>query len=676
MIARAGGSAALTLTVLVGLLSAPLAPATAAEPDDLTGAVEAATVEETPAPSEADAARGGPADAPVATEPVEDEPAPDEGGRDRAGRAVPPSASEDGEGQGAAADPGTDAEEPVRAEPEAAPSSERGTGADAVLAELDQGPPELQLTVHKRNDADGDGTFSDVEEVKGSSAAVRFRVGIRNPSEVPLTIESAVDEIGTTTLDLLDADRCPQLATTLEPDGHVACTFTLATYLRTYDVPPYDELSNTVRVVAVSGDRQVEAADSSTVINPNAGRISAEVTKTNDADGDGVFTDAEQAAAPGQTVTFQVVVSNTSPGTAMITSLTDSWEGLEEPLDLLELCPSLRGVRLRGIGGGHDDDGHDDGGCGGGDDHDDGGCGGHDDGATDGFTALEGGEGDDHGDGGCGGGDDHGDGGDDHGGSGGGCGGRDRPSTITCTFTLEGYAPPSSGSVTNTVTVTLVKPHDRETIATASDTSTVSTAAPPVGEAAISLEHRVGLAGGPFGDHDEAPGLLVTIPAGGIDVGYELEVANHGEVPLAGIELAAGDLDLSGCTIPELLLPEAAFTCRSAPVAAALGDHVSEGTVRATGADRLVSATDLAHYRGVAATIPDGPAPPNGPDTPPTPDSEVLADTIVRPAAAATPARPTTGTSSLPATGAGLLIVVLMALASLGIGTALLRGRT
>jgi hypothetical protein len=281
-------------------------------------------------------------------------------------------------------------------------------------------------------------------------------VGVRNISEVALTIVSASDSMGGTELDLLHDGPCPQLATTLQPGGHVACSFTLDRYLRTYDEPPYRSLTNVVRIVATDGSNQVEVEDTSTVVNPNAERLSAEVSKTTDADGDGAFSTAELAATPGQAVTFRVTVHNTSPGTAMITSLTDSWEGLAAPIDLLDLCPALPQVRLRGIGGGgeHDDGHHDD--------HDDDGCGGHavsTDASTRGGAAP---------------------GGSSDGGTEGGCGGGGRSSSVTCTFTLEGYAPPAGTTRTNTISVTLTKPNDRSITTTVSSTAYVSTATAPI----------------------------------------------------------------------------------------------------------------------------------------------------------------------------------------------------
>jgi LPXTG-motif cell wall-anchored protein len=560
-------------------------------------------------------------------------------------------------------------------------------GPEATLL-AEPAAPELALTVHKRNDADGDGVFSDLEEVRGAGAAVPFRIGVRNPSAVPLTVVSVTDAMGGSTLNLLEEGYCPQLAgATLAPGAHLPCTFTLAAYLRTYAGEPRDELTNRVRVVATTGTEEVVAEDTSTVVNPNAGRISVAVVKTNDADGDGRFTRDEVAVEPGQTVTFQVTVHNTSPGTAILSSLTDTWDGLDVPIDLRTLCPALSEVRLRGAGGdgGDHDDDDGGGGCGGDDSHGDtdGGCGATHTDARDGTAA----ETPDHGDGGCG--------GDDHGGSG-GCGGGGA-SSITCTFTLESYAPPAGGSLTNTVTATIAKPHDRTLTATASDTSTVSTPAAPAGDPDIALQQRIGLAGGSYRVHDRPPGLLVSIPLTGASVGYELEVTNTGSVTLTDLELEDEALDLRACSMPGALPPGGSFTCVVDPVPARVGGHVSGASVRASGAGRVVTAEAHAYYRGVAVAEPDRPppSPPSGPDptppggedpTPSGPENEAgsgvraLRPGTARLATTASPLRATASsalprTRTLPMTGAHPLGLLTAGLGSLGTGALLVRRR-
>jgi hypothetical protein len=66
------------------------------------------------------------------------------------------------------------------------------------------------------------------------------------------------------------------------------------------------------------------------------------VEKTNDADGDGVFSKSESAPVVGSPVTFQVVVSNTGTDPVTITEVTDEFGG-QAPA---AVCPSLIGTTL------------------------------------------------------------------------------------------------------------------------------------------------------------------------------------------------------------------------------------------------------------------------------------------------------------------------------------------
>lgn len=420
------------------------------------------------------------------------------------------------------------------------------------------------LQVDTANDADGDGVFTDVEEVSGAGRAVTFQVTVTNGSGAPLTIVSVTNTMLETTIDLFAEAHCPEFdRLTLAPEEAETCTFTLDAYLRTYGPQPREQLTNLVEAVATDGERELEASDDSTVVNPNARKVSVEVDEANDADGDGTFTDEERAGAPGDDVTFQVMVRNTSPGSVVITGLTDTWPGLEEPIDLFTYCPTLEGKKLWGgdHGGGHDDGGHDD----------------------DTSELVAPAEDDGHDDG--------------H------DGGHERPTSATCTFAIEGYAPAAGTSLTDTVTATVAKRHSPDRSATASDTSTVRTPDP-----AIGLEQRISLTEtGPFEDHDHEPGLAVSIPPDGAAwVWYELEVTNTGDTVLADIAFDDAPVDGGACTVPTELPPAASFDCVVGPVAAEAGAHAEETIVTATGADRIVQATDAAHYRGTPTAPPAG----------------------------------------------------------------------
>jgi uncharacterized repeat protein (TIGR01451 family) len=78
---------------------------------------------------------------------------------------------------------------------------------------------------------------------------------------------------------------------------------------------------------------------------PPPGEISVDIVKTNDADGDGTYTNSEEALEPGSNVSFLLVITNTSDEVVTITSLTDAFPG--SSIDLLaNKCSALAGVSL------------------------------------------------------------------------------------------------------------------------------------------------------------------------------------------------------------------------------------------------------------------------------------------------------------------------------------------
>jgi uncharacterized repeat protein (TIGR01451 family) len=73
--------------------------------------------------------------------------------------------------------------------------------------------------------------------------------------------------------------------------------------------------------------------------------ISVSIIKENDANGDGIFTNSEEAKRSGLDVPFVLVITNTGEETFVITSLTDRFEQTVIDL-LLSKCASLDGVTL------------------------------------------------------------------------------------------------------------------------------------------------------------------------------------------------------------------------------------------------------------------------------------------------------------------------------------------
>ena len=85
--------------------------------------------------------------------------------------------------------------------------------------------------------------------------------------------------------------------------------------------------------------------DTPPTTTPPPDEIAVEIVKTNDADGDGTYTNSEEALEPGSTVSFHLVITNTSDEVVTITSLTDAFPG--SSIDLLaNKCSALAGVSL------------------------------------------------------------------------------------------------------------------------------------------------------------------------------------------------------------------------------------------------------------------------------------------------------------------------------------------
>jgi hypothetical protein len=82
--------------------------------------------------------------------------------------------------------------------------------------------------------------------------------------------------------------------------------------------------------------------DSIVTTVPPSAAITISVVKTNDANGDGVFTD-DETGTPGRSVTFRAVITNTSAVAVVIDSIIDEWPQAEA----IAVCPSLIGVTPR-----------------------------------------------------------------------------------------------------------------------------------------------------------------------------------------------------------------------------------------------------------------------------------------------------------------------------------------
>ncbi len=203
-------------------------------------------------------------------------------------------------------------------------------------------PPAISVQIVKTNDANGDGTYHDAEVAPTQGASVPFRAEITNTSRVAVEITKLTDLLpGAATADSV----CAALkGTVLQPGDAVTCDFTLAGYApASSDPAKVNTASVTVAQVGNLGNTASDD-DTSSVTTPPPPVIAVQIVKTNDADGDGTFHEAEVAPVEGADVPFMAVITNNSAVPVVIVSLTDLLPGVANADDL---CPALLGTVLQ-----------------------------------------------------------------------------------------------------------------------------------------------------------------------------------------------------------------------------------------------------------------------------------------------------------------------------------------
>lgn len=304
-------------------------------------------------------------------------------------------------------------------------------GAEAVPA------PSIRASL--ASDTGPNGTFrTSTGHVASANDPVAFQLAVRN-GNIPLQVLGIELQLGNTVLDLATVPAttsdCGILAqSSLTAKENADCAVAFERLIKTYGGQPRTHLDVTAIVTARDeAGTLVSTQASHRIVNDGAGDVGVEILVEHDADGDGIFAASETASVGGGSVPFRVTIRNDAHGRVVITELVHLVRGTETDL-LIDACPHLAGLALRGHHG--DDDG---GGCGGHDD--DGGCGG--------------GEDDDHDD-------DHGAHDDDHGAGGHGGGhGRSRPTEVSCEFLMDAYAP-SSGRLVGHTRATVSKEHGED----------------------------------------------------------------------------------------------------------------------------------------------------------------------------------------------------------------------
>jgi len=185
------------------------------------------------------------------------------------------------------------------------------------------------LTVEKLNDANNDSTFSDDETATFPGDAVTYQVEVENTGSIDLTIDSYLDDVyGTPVV-------TPALVGQTLPAGDsIVVTFT-------GEAPPENGVKvNTFNVTASDDDGfTLSDEDDTTVRSPDL-TPSIVVEKVNDANNDSTFSDDETSASPGDSVVYQVTVTNDGPNNVTIDSYSDDVYGMPT------LNTSLVGVTL------------------------------------------------------------------------------------------------------------------------------------------------------------------------------------------------------------------------------------------------------------------------------------------------------------------------------------------
>jgi hypothetical protein len=184
--------------------------------------------------------------------------------------------------------------------------------------------PSLSVVVVKTNDANRDDEYSDTETAPFEAATVSFRAVITNTSSGPVVITELTDGLVAPSPDSPVAVCASLVGGVLRPGEATTCDFTLANYS---PPPGVDKIDKIVVVVAEPGDGQNTASgnDQSTVrsLDTPPPALSVDVVKTNDANDDGSFNDAEVALDANRPVKFRVRITNTSSIAVEITSVTD-----------------------------------------------------------------------------------------------------------------------------------------------------------------------------------------------------------------------------------------------------------------------------------------------------------------------------------------------------------------
>jgi len=182
----------------------------------------------------------------------------------------------------------------------------------------------------KTNDADGDGSFHKDETAPLPGMDTPFRAVLTNTSAIPVVIDSIEDAWTDATGALSISPQCAQafVGQTVAPGQSLTCDFVVPNYSPAAGASLTNEI--TVNVHDAGNPGKTKTLKSTSTVNTAATPpLNLTVVKTNDANGDGVFTD-DETGVENTNVNFRVTITNNSAVPVVIDSVTDVWPGATE----------------------------------------------------------------------------------------------------------------------------------------------------------------------------------------------------------------------------------------------------------------------------------------------------------------------------------------------------------
>jgi hypothetical protein len=126
----------------------------------------------------------------------------------------------------------------------------------------------------------------------------------------------------------------------------------------------------------------------------------------------------------------------------------------------------------------------------------------------------------------------------------------------------------------------------------------------------IDVKEFISVDGQNWRDADSPTGLHLLIGEG---VWFKFVVTNKGNVTLADVGLGDDYFNVSSCGLPNVLAPQASFTCVIGPFSAEAGQHTNTATTRASYNGQMYTDSNTVHYFGAAPSIHNKrPVPPDG----------------------------------------------------------------